>query len=201
MGKGRLEAFSDGVLAVIITIMVLELRAPHGHEWADLVPLITLFLSYLLSFIFLGIYWKQSPSFAPGGKACQRRGPMGEPAFALLVVPCPLHDELDGREPFRGAAGGPVRGGAVVRRDRLHHIGRGVLIKHHGKDSDLAKAMGRVLKEDKKGILSTVAYFVAIPAAFLDTRISGVLYVAVAIMWLVPDTRIERVMAKKDGEG
>ena len=81
------------------------------------------------------------------------------------------------------------------------HIVGGVLIKHHGKNSDLAKAMGRVLKEDKKGILSTVAYFVAIPAAFLDTRISGVLYVAVAIMWLVPDTRIERVMAKKDGEG
>lgn len=76
-----------------------------------------------------------------------------------------------------------------------------MLIKHHGKDSDLAKAMGRAWKEDKKGNVSMLAYLVAIPAAFLDTRISGALYVAVAILWLVPDRRIERVMVGKEGEG
>ena len=100
MGKARLEAFSDGVLAIIITIMVLEMKVPHGTGLAALAPLIPVFLSYVLSFVYIGIYWSNHHHLMHSGPTCQRENSVGEPAPIVLAFTDTIHDRLDGREPF-----------------------------------------------------------------------------------------------------
>ena len=101
MGRGRLEAFSDGVIAILITIMVLELKVPHGADWRALAPLVPVFLTYVLSFVYLGIYWNNHHHLLHTADRVNGRDPVGEPAPALLAVAGPVRDRLDGREPLR----------------------------------------------------------------------------------------------------
>jgi uncharacterized membrane protein len=191
VSKGRLEAFSDGVIAIIITIMVLELRVPHGTELEALVPLIPVFVSYLLSFVFIGIYWNNHHHLLQVIKHVDGRvlwanlhllfwlslvpfvtGWMGENEFAALPV----------------ALYGVILFMAGVAFFILAHT----LIALHGKDSTIATALG----SDVKGIASVVIYAVAIPLAFVNPWISFAIYVLVAILWFVPDRRIEKTLTR-----
>jgi uncharacterized membrane protein len=192
MSKGRLETFSDGVIAILITIMVLELKVPHGTDFADLRPLAPVFLSYVLSFIYLGIYWNNHHHLLHAARQVDGRilwanlhllfwlslvpfvtGWMGENHFAALPV----------------ALYGLVLLMAAVSYTLLVRA----LVARHGKDSLLSKAIG----SDVKGNLSLAAYVLAILVASTNRWIACALYVAVALVWLVPDLRIERVLADR----
>jgi uncharacterized membrane protein len=198
MGKGRLEAFSDGVIAVIITIMVLELKAPHGHGLADLRPLIPVFLSYVLSFVFLCIYWNNHHHLLQAVKHVN--GPIlwanANLLFWLSLVP--FVTSWMGENHFKPVPMA-LYGVVMLCSGIAFTLLVRVLIRHHGKDSDLARALGANLSGDWKGHASVVMYSLAIPSAFLNPWISGCLYVAVAVMWLIPDRRIERVIGGKPG--
>lgn len=194
MSKTRLEAFSDAVIAIIITIMALELKVPHGTDFADLRTLAPVFLSYVLSFIYLAIYWNNHHHLM---HACQRvdgrilwanlhllfwlslvpfvTGWMGENLFAPLPV----------------ALYGFVLLMAAVSYSLLVRV----LLARHGDDSLLARAIG----SDFKGNVSLAAYVLAILAALPLRWLACALYVAVAILWLVPDRRIERVLIDQKG--
>lgn len=187
MDKGRLEAFSDGVVAIIITIMVLELKVPHGVNLAALRPLIPVFLSYVLSFIYLAIYWNNHHHLLQAVRKVNGRilwanlhllfwlslfpfatGWMGENHFAALPV--------------------ALYGAVLLLAGIAYFILTQALISHHGENSALASAVGR----DFKGKVSVVLYAVAIPLAFVNSWFAGALYVLVAVMWLIPDRRIEK---------
>ena len=189
MTKSRMEAFSDGVLAIIITIMVLEMKVPHGTDFSSLSPLLPVFLSYILSFVHLGIYWNnhhhllQAVKHVRGGILWANihllfwlslipfvTGWMGENNFAALPVA------------FYGAV--------LLFAAIAYFILVRTLIYHHGKDSTIAIAVGN----DFKGKISVVIYVIAILFCLVHPLIAGGLYVAVAIIWLVPDKRIERVI-------
>ena len=196
MTKGRLEAFSDGVLAIIITIMVLELRPPHTADFQALRPLWPVFLSYLLSFIFLGIYWNnhhhllQAASRVSGGTLWANLHLL----FWLTLIPFVTNWMGDTRFAALPVA---AYGIVLIMAGCAYFILAQVLISVHGNDSAIARALGR----DVKGKLSVAIYAVAIPLAFVDPRIACVLYVAVAIIWLVPDRRIEVVLASPSPNG
>jgi TMEM175 potassium channel family protein len=190
MRTTRLEAFSDGVLAIIITIMVLELRVPHGAQLADLRPLWPVFLSYVLSFIYLGIYWNNHHHMlhvcarVTGGILWANLHLL----FWLSLVPFVTAWMGENHfAPLPTATYGVVLWLAAL----AYLILQRTIIRSQGANSVLARAVGR----DAKGIASHFFYLIAIPAAFLHPGISGALYVAVALMWLLPDQRIERVVA------
>ncbi len=190
MTKTRLEAFSDGVLAIIITIMVLELRPPHSAEFAALRPLLPVFLSYVLSFVFLGIYWNnhhhllQAANRVSGGALWANLHLL----FWLSLIPFVTNWMGD-----TGFAAVPVAayGAVLIMAGCAYFILAHVLIAVHGNESLIARALGR----DVKGKISVVIYGLAIPLAFVDPRIACALYIAVAVTWLVPDRRIESVLA------
>ena len=188
MHKGRVEAFSDGVLAIIITIMVLELKVPHGTDWTALRPLIPVFLSYVLSFIYVGIYWNNHHHLFQVVKHVDGRilwanlhllfwlsltpfvtGWMGENHFAPLPV--------------------AVYGGVLLFAGIAFLVLASALVAQGG-HPELAAALGR----DVKGKGSILGYAVAIPLAFVSPWLSCALYVLVAGWWLVPDRRIERTV-------
>jgi len=190
MGKNRLEAFSDGVIAIIITIMVLELKVPHGVDFDALKPLVPVFLSYLLSFIYLGIYWNNHHHMlhacheVTGGVLWANlhllfwlslipfaTGWMGENHFAAL--PCALY------------------GAVLLMAAIAYWILQNLIIKAEGPGSMLERAVGG----DWKGKLSPFLYLAAIVAAFWWEPLSLALYVLVATIWLIPDRRIERAMS------
>ena len=191
MPTNRLEAFSDGVLAIIITIMVLELHAPHESSARALLPLLPSLCSYVLSFIYLGIYWNnhhhmfQATERISGGVLWANlhllfwlslfpfvTGWIGETRLALTPTVC--------------------YGVVLMMAAIAYLILQTVIIRAQDSDSQLAQAIG----SDVKGKLSAVLYALAIAAAFLRPEISGALYVIVALIWLVPDRRIERTMAR-----
>ena len=195
MRTSRLEAFSDGVLAIIITIMVLELRVPHAADLAGLRPVAPVFLSYVLSFVYVGIYWNNHHhmlhvcSRVTGGILWANlhllfwlslipfvTGWMGENHFA----------------PVPTAAYGMVLLLAAVAYWVLQRI----IIRSQGSDSLLARAVG----SDIKGKVSPLLYVIAILAAFVHTAISGALYVAAALIWLLPDQRIERIVTAGEAQ-
>ncbi|HUV99931.1 MAG TPA: TMEM175 family protein [Gallionella sp.] len=192
MGKTRLEAFSDGVIAIIITIMVLELKVPHGSDFESLLPLLPVFLSYVLSFVYLGIYWNNHHHMlhtvqrVSGGILWANlhllfwlslvpfvTGWMGENHFAAL--PTALY--------------GVVLLMAAIAYWILQNI---IIAASGGRESLLAKAVGN----DRKGKMSPLLYAIAIATAFWNQWLADALYVLVAIIWLVPDRRIERIMDK-----
>jgi uncharacterized membrane protein len=190
MTKTRLEAFSDGVIAILITIMVLELRVPHGDTLEALQPLIPVFLSYVLSFIYLGIYWNNHHHML---HATHRvTGPMLWANLHLLfwLSLVPFVTGWMGENHFAAA---PTAGyGTVLLLAAIAYlILQRTIIASQGPDSLLAKAVGN----DWKGKVSAVLYFTAILAAFWFRSISQSIYVLVALMWLVPDRRIERVLS------
>jgi uncharacterized membrane protein len=186
MTKGRMEAFSDGVFAVIITIMVLDLKVPHGSDWTALEPLVPVFLTYVLSFVFLGIYWNNHHHMLHltdrinGGIMWANlhllfwlslvpfvTGWMGENHFAPLPT--------------------AVYGGVLLCSGVSFTLLARLIVAHQGAHSKLREATGR----DMKGIASMALYMAAIPLAFVHQLISDGIYLFVALMWLVPDRRIE----------
>jgi uncharacterized membrane protein len=192
MGKARLEAFSDGVIAIIITIMVLELKVPHTTELADLAPLWPVFLSYVLSFVNVGLYWNNHHHMlhtvqrVDGGILWANlhllfwlslmpwvTGWMGENHFA--TVPTALY------------------GVDLLMCAIAYFILSRSIIRHHGPESVLAIAIGK----DKKGKVPLVLYAAAIGLAFVHVALSMAIYVGIALMWLVPDKRIEKVLEKE----
>jgi uncharacterized membrane protein len=191
MTKGRLEAFSDGVIAIIITIMVLELKVPHGDSLADLSGLWPVFLSYVMSFIYVGIYWNnhhhlmQAVRHVKGGTLWANMHLL----FWLSLVP--FVTAWMGENHFARV---PVMlyGVVLILAAVAYSLLVRVLLRHHGADSTLARAIG----SDAKGYLSLALYAVAIPAALVHPLIACAVYVVVAVVWLVPDRRIERVLVE-----
>ncbi len=189
MEKNRLEAFSDGVLAIIITIMVLELKVPHGGDFKALEPLLPVFLSYVLSFIYVGIYWNNHHHLL---KACRRVN--GNILWANLhllfwLSLLPFVTGWAGENhfyPLPTALYGVVLLAAALAYFLLQHF----IIAEEGRDSKLAIAIGR----DWKGRISLVLYAAGIIAAFIRPWLAGMIYVAVALLWFIPDRRIERVV-------
>lgn len=192
MTKGRLEAFSDGVLAIIITIMVLELKPPAGSEPDSLRPLLPVLVSYALSFVFIGIYWNNHHHLLQAVRHVN--GPTLWANLHLLfwLSLTPFTTAWIGQTAF---AAWPVAAYGVVLllSGCAYSILARVLVAHQGKDSPLAIALGR----DHKGNLSLLAYAAAIPTAFVDVRLACGLYVLVAVIWLVPDRRIETALKNR----
>jgi uncharacterized membrane protein len=190
MSKGRLEAFSDGVLAIIITIMVLELKAPQSPEPEALAAQVPVFLSYVLSFVYVGIYWNNHHHLLQA--ACQVNGQILLANLHLLfwLSLTPFVTSWMGGTCF---AAWPVAayGGVMLLAGFAYFILTRTLIAQHGRESALAVAVGR----DYKGRLSLLAYAAAIPLAFANAWISCALFVLVALMWLIPDRRIETKLA------
>ena len=191
MNKGRLEAFSDGVMAIIITIMVLELKVPDGTGLADLKPLIPDFVSYALSFIFVGIYWSNHHHLMQAVKTVN--GPTLWANLHLLfwLSLIPFATRWIGVDSF---AAWPV---AIYGFDLLfsaiaYYILVRALLAHPGQNSTLATALG----SDFKGKISIVIYVAALLLCFWNYWLAYALYVAVALMWLVPDRRIEKTLSK-----
>jgi uncharacterized membrane protein len=192
MSKGRLEAFSDGVIAIIITIMVLELKAPHAADPRDLRPVFPAFVSYVMSFVFLGIYWSNHHHMLQAVERVNGRILWANLHLLFWLSLVPFTTSWMGETHF---AAWPVAAyGAVLLFSAIAYtILALVLVAHHGKQSALAAALGR----DWKGKLSLAAYAVAIPASFLDARIACAIYVLVAGVWLVPDSRIEKILTQR----
>lgn len=191
MSKGRLEAFSDGVIAVIITIMVLELQAPHGATLADLRPKIPAFLSYVLSFIFIGIYWNNHHHLLHAVHRVNGRVLWANLHLLFWLSLIPFATDWMGVNRWARV---PVAlyGCLLLMAATAYTILAYELIALEGKDSTLARALGR----DYKGKTSLLLYALAIPLAFLSPQISTAIYVLVAFIWLIPDRRIERVVAE-----
>jgi uncharacterized membrane protein len=189
MRTGRLEAFSDGVLAIIITIMVLELKVPEGTDWAALRSLLPVFLSYVLSFIYLGIYWNNHHHLFQAAEQVNGRVLWANLHLLFWLSLVPFATGWMGENHFAAfpvALYGVVLFCAAIAYFLLSQS----LLAHHGKESTLARALGR----DFKGKISVVIYAAAIVLSFLQPWLAIVLYVAVAIMWLMPDRRIEKVL-------
>ena len=193
MGKARMEAFSDGVIAVIITVMVLELKVPHDEDIAALAPLFPVFLTYVLSFVYIGIYWSNHHHML---HACTRV--TGSVLWANLhllfwLSLVPFTTGWMGENHF-AAVPTALYGGVLLMAAIAYWILQQLIIAAQGPDSLLKKAVGG----DWKGKLSPFVYVVAILAAFKAQWISQALYFAVALIWLVPDKRIENALRSKE---
>ncbi len=193
MGKGRLEAFSDGVLAIIITIMVLEMKVPHGDELNTLLPLIPVFLSYVLSFVYLGIYWNNHHHMLHATQYVTGTILWANLHLLFWLSLLPFVTGWMGENHFASAPTA-LYGVVLLLAAIAYWILQRAIISSQGSNSLLAKAVGR----DLKGKLSPLLYALAIPLAFLEQWIAGGLYVLVALMWLVPDRRIVRVLGEKE---
>ena len=190
MTKGRLEAFSDGVIAIIITIMVLELKVPHDDSFAALQPLLPVLLSYLLSFLYVGIYWTNHHHLLHSAQLVSAGILWANLHLLFWLSLFPFATAWMGENhftPLPTAAYGVVLLMAAIS----YFILQQAIIARHGRSSVLATALGK----DWKGKLSPIAYAVAIPVAFLNPKVSNALFVAVALVWLIPDRRIERALA------
>lgn len=193
MHKGRLEAFSDGVIAIIITIMVLEMRSPHGADIEALKPLIPVFLSYVLSFIYLGIYWNNHHHLLQAAKHVDGRILWANMHLLFWLSLIPFVTAWMGENHF--ASGPAMLYGVVLLCSAIAYtILVRALLARHGKDSVLAVAIG----SDFKGNVSIALYAAGILTAFKCPAISCALYALVALIWLAPDTRIEKVISKAE---
>ena len=190
MGKSRLEAFSDGVIAIIITIMVLELKVPHGAELADLKQLGPIFLSYVLSFANVGIYWNNHHHLLHAVKKVSGGILWANLHLLFWLSLIPFTTGWMGENHFANL---PIAlyGVNLLACALAYTILAQAIIAFHGPQSELATAMGK----DWKGKVSLLAYVAAIGLAFVSPWISGALYLGVALMWLIPDRRIERRLA------
>jgi uncharacterized membrane protein len=191
MGKGRLEAFSDGVFAVIITIMVLELKVPHGSDMAALRPVLPVFLSYVLSFVFVGIYWNNPHHMLHAVHRVNGFVLWANLHLLFWLSLVPFITAWMG-ENHRLAMPVALYGVVLFMAGLAYYILSRALIAIQGKDSALAIAVGK----DFKGILSLVIYAAAVALSFVNPWISIALYIAVAVIWFIPDRRIEHVIAE-----
>jgi uncharacterized membrane protein len=191
MGKERLAAFSDGVIAIIITIMVLELKVPHGADWAALATLAPSFMAYVLSFIYVAIYWNnhhhllQTVTHVDGLILWAN----ADLLFWLSLIPVATH--WLGENPLAPLPTA-VYGVSLLMPALAYLLLQLAILHRHGAHSVLARALG----SDLKGKISPVLYLTAIALAFVLPWVSIALYAAVAVVWLVPDRRIEKVLPK-----
>jgi uncharacterized membrane protein len=195
MSKGRLEAFSDGVFAIIITIMVLDLKAPREADPQALRPLLPAFLSYTLSFVFVGIYWNNHHHLLQAARRVNGAVLWANLHLLFWLSLTPFVTSWMGETCF-GAW--PVAAYGVVQllSGLAYFVLAQALVRRHGADSTLAAALGR----DRKGRLSLLLYTVAIPVALAAPRVAGGLYALVAVLWL-PDRRIETTLGESRREG
>lgn len=194
MKKGRIEAFSDGVIAIIITIMVLELKVPHGEGlFKELMDLWPVFLSYVLSFIYVGIYWNNHHHMFSVVNKVNGAVLWANLHLLFWLSMIPFATAWMGENHFAPAPVA-VYGAVLLMNGLAYVILMLLLVKHHGNESLLARAVG----SDSKGKLSLACYLISIPCAFVSVWISGGLYVLVALIWLIPDKRIERVLHDDD---
>ncbi len=192
MGKTRLEAFSDGVIAIIITIMVLELKVPHSDELQTLKPLVPVFFSYVLSFVFVGIYWNNHHHLMHSVSKVSASVLWANLHLLFWLSLIPFVTGWMGENHFAKAPTA-LYGAVMLMAAIAYTILTYAIIATHGKDSTLARAVGK----DWKGKLSLLTYTSAIPLAFFKPWISIALFALVSIIWILPDRRIERELANK----
>ena len=191
MNKSRLEAFSDGVIAIIITIMVLELKVPHGEDLEALSKLFPVFISYVLSFVFVGIYWTNHHHLLHAVDRVNGSILWRNLHLLFWLSQVPFVTGWMGENHF---AEWPLAlyGVVLLMSAIAYYLLVRAILAHHGKESRVASALGR----DFKGKVSVLIYVVAIPLAFVNRWAAGALYVLVAMVWFIPDSRIERRLAK-----
>jgi len=191
VSKGRLEAFSDGVIAIIITIMVLELKVPHGDTWSALNPLTPVFVSYVLSFVHVAIYWNNHHHLLQASKRVGGAVLWSNAHLLFWLSLIPAATAWMGENAFAPDTVA-LYGIVLILCALAYTILVRALLREHRADSSLARAIGR----DFKGYVSLALYAVGIAASFASGRLGLVFYAAVAIIWLVPDKRIERTIAE-----
>lgn len=189
MTKGRIEAFSDGVFAIIITIMVLELRAPHGHEWVDFLPLVPIFLCYMLSFIYVGMFWNGHHQTFHAVRRIGGRVLWANLHFLFWLSLMPFVTGLIGENDFA-----PVTvflyAADILMCSFAFQILTMALLKEHGKDSDFARALG----SNRKAKLTTACFVVAVALSLVTPILALVVITLVAALWLVPDSRFAHIV-------
>ena len=186
MEKDRLQAFSDGVIAILITILVLELKVPHGDTWADLKPMVSIFLVYVLSFVFLGIYWNNHHHLLHATHRINGAILWANLHLLFWLSLVPFITGWMGENHF-AALPTATYGVVMLCAAIAYYILQTTIIRAQGPHSTLAAAVGN----DLKGKISPVLYLVAIPLAFVHELIADAIYVFIACMWLIPDRRIE----------
>jgi len=187
MNKSRLEAFSDGVLAIIITIMILEIKAPKDNSFESLKPLIPVFLSYVLSFVYIGIYWNNHHHMFQVVKKVSGSILWSNLFLLFWLSLIPFTTSWIGSQNF-AAVPMSVYGFILLMSAISYTILQNNIIKLEGKESVLHRAV----QKDKKGKISLACYISAVPLAFISPWISGLLYTTVALIWIIPDARIEK---------
>jgi uncharacterized membrane protein len=190
MGKGRFEAFSDGVLAIIITIMVLELKVPHGESLSALGEQWPVFLSYVLSFLYVGIYWNNHHHLLHAVSSVTGAMLWANLHLLFWLSLFPFTTGWMGENHF-AAVPSAVYGGVLVMAAIAYYILQATIVRAQGPDGVVARAMGR----DWKGKMSPVLYLLGVGASFCVPGLAQVFYGFVALMWLVPDRRIEHALA------
>jgi uncharacterized membrane protein len=193
MGKGRLEAFSDGVLAIIITIMVLEMKVPHGDRLHDLLPVLPVFLSYVLSFVYVGIYWNNHHHMLHASTTVTGAMLWANLHLLFWLSLFPFATGWMGENHF-AVAPTALYGVVLLMAAIAYYLLEQAIIRAQGPDSILKKAVGR----DLKGKLSPVLYILAIVAALFSPWIAEAIFVAAALIWLIPDRRIESVLSRNE---
>ncbi len=193
MGKNRLEAFSDGVIAIIITIMVLEMKVPHGETVDALLPLFPVFLSYILSFIYVGIYWNNHHHMLHTVKRVSGSVLWANLHLLFWLSLFPFATGWLGENHF-AALPSALYGMVLLMAACAYFILQHAIISSEGEKSLLKTAVG----QDRKGKVSLVLYIIAVIAAFWLTWVAHLIYIAVAIMWLIPDQRIENTFQESE---
>ncbi len=192
MDKGRLEAFSDGVIAIIITIMVLELKVPHGHDMAAVAPLLPVFLGYVLSFIYVGIYWNNHHHLFQAAERVNGSILWANLHLLFWLSLIPFVTGWMG-ENHLTALPTALYGVVLLMASFAYWILQRTIVSEHGRDSRIAVALG----SDWKGKLSPALYLSGIALAFVHQALADALYVLVAVMWFIPDRRLARAAREK----
>src|ERR1043166_9032229 len=193
MEKNRLEAFSDGVLAIIITIMVHEMKVPHGTDIAALEPLLPVFLSYVLSFIYVGIYWNNHHHLLKAVGTVNSSMMWANLHLLFWLSLFPFVTGWMGENHFTPVPSA-FYGGVLLMAAIAYYILQCIIVAERGRDSSLAAAIGK----DFKGKISPVLYVAGIGASFVRPWIAGCIYVSAALMWLVPDSRIKKALEQPE---
>src|SRR3954452_11351262 len=191
MERDRLTTFTDGVLAIIVTIMVLEMRPPHGAELADLLKLAPVFLSYVLSFVYVGIYWNNHHHLLYAAERVNGAVLWANMHLLFWLSLIPFATGWMGENHFAPLPTA-LYGAALLMPAIAYYLLQTVIVGLHGRDGTLARALGR----DFKGKISFLLYLAAIALSFVAPWAAQAIYVGVALMWLVPDRRIERVVGR-----
>jgi uncharacterized membrane protein len=189
--KNRIEAFSDGVIAIIITIMVLNLAVPHGADLSALGPLLPVFLTYALSYLYVGIYWNNHHHLLKAARRATGAVMWANLHLLFWLSLFPFMTGWMGENHFQTLPTA-VYGVVLLLAAIAYYILQSVIVADHGRDSKMARALGK----DRKGKLSMVLYATGIVVAFWQPWLSSCIYTAVALIWLVPDKRLERAMGE-----